>query len=92
MFLNLGSDSGIASIYGLYALGLGRMYCQSINADEATNKVLGALIFQAIQYQLMAALAPTDNTEAQDQAKRRVEQLQEAFSEFYRDFSDIYTP
>ncbi|WP_163564797.1 hypothetical protein [Helicobacter suis] len=95
--LILGDDSGLASFYYRYVLGLGQIYTQQIQASEEINKVLYALVSKATQYMLVAANAPTDNTdtqgkEAQNQLKERMQTLQSAFSDFYRDFSeDTYT-
>ncbi|WP_163565540.1 hypothetical protein [Helicobacter suis] len=87
-FTLITGDSGVASFYYRYVLGLVELYTKQINATQAIHDVLFALVASATQYLLMAANAPTDNTEAQDQAKARVTQLQEAFSEFYRDFGE----
>ncbi|WP_163533586.1 hypothetical protein [Helicobacter suis] len=89
--------SGLASFYYRYVLGLGQIYTQQIQASEEINKVLYALVSKATQYMLVAANAPTDNTDtqgkdAQKQLKERMQTLQSAFNDFYRDFSqDTYT-
>ncbi|WP_163499873.1 hypothetical protein, partial [Helicobacter suis] len=86
----LGDDegSGLASFYYRYVLGLGQLYCQQIQASEDINKVLYALITSATKYQLVAANAPTDNKDGQDELKARMQSLQDGFNDFYRDFAD----
>ncbi|BDR27906.1 hypothetical protein [Helicobacter suis] len=88
LILGDSEGSGLTSFYYRYVLGLGQVYCQQIKASENINKILYALVSGATQYMLVAANAPTDNTEAQNELRARMQSLQEAFNDFYRDFSD----
>ncbi|WP_163565282.1 hypothetical protein [Helicobacter suis] len=84
----LGDDGGIGSLFFAFAIGLGGLYTESINANDAIKNALYFLITQATNYQLVAALAPSDNAGLTMEAQKMVKQLQDEFNSFYADFKE----
>ncbi|WP_163534175.1 hypothetical protein [Helicobacter suis] len=84
----LGDDGGIGSLFFAFAIGLGGLYTESINANDAIKNALYFLITQATNYQLTAALAPSDNPGLTMEAQKMVKQLQDEFNSFYADFKE----
>ncbi|WP_163566057.1 hypothetical protein [Helicobacter suis] len=65
----------MASVFYSFVLGLGQIYTQETNANDDVRNVLYFLISQATNYQLMAALAPSDNAGLTMEAQKNGETI-----------------